>query len=197
MRFERLPALLALACVATSGMALAVPPGGTLYVKAKNTHLKASNSPTANTLVVLQPGKAVTYNGREGGTPWCKVTVSADKKAPVQGFIYQANLAVSPPSLEVTSKNPGKPLSPEAFASSGAAVKALGPGAIEYGKSLSRPESVQQLIALESLAKSIDETQVAEYARAGGLPEVVGRPEVASRSSAKPGNRTSSKKGRK
>ena len=197
MSLERLPTLLALVCVATSGSALAVPPGGTLYIKAKNTHLKASNSPTADTLVVLQPGKAVTYNGREGSTPWCKVTVAADKKAPVQGFIYQANLGVSPPSLEVTSKNPGKPLSPEAFASSGAAVKALGPGAIEYGKSLSRPESVQQLIALESLAKSIDETQVAEYARAGGLPEVVGRPEVASRSSAKPGNRTSSKKGSK
>ncbi|WNG50060.1 SH3 domain-containing protein [Archangium minus] len=197
MSFERLPTLLALACVATSATALAVPPGGTLYVKAKNTHLKASSSPTANTLVVLQPGKEVTYNGREGTTPWCKVTVSADKKGPVQGFIYQANLAVSPPSLEVTSKNPGKPLSPEAFASSGAAVKALGPGAIEYGKSLSRPESVQQILELEALAKSIDETQVAEYARAGGLPEVVGRPTVASSSPAKPSNHPASKKGRK
>jgi hypothetical protein len=177
---KRLPALLALACVATSGTALAVKPGGTLYVKAKNTHLKGSSSPTANTLAVLQPGKAVTFDGRAGNTPWCKVTAATDKKGPVQGFVYQANLGVSPPSMEVTSKNPDKPLSPEAFASSGAAVKALGPGAIEYGKSLSRPESVQQLIALESLAASIKEAQVSEYARAGGLPEVVGPPEVAS-----------------
>ena len=193
---QRLPVLLALVCTMTGGTALAVKPGGTLYVKAKHTHLKVSSSPTADTLVVLQPGKAVTYNGREGNTPWCKVTVSADKKAPVQGFIYQANLTVSPPSLEVTSKNPGKPLSPEAFASSGAAVKALGPGAIAYGKTLSRPESVQQLIALESLAASVDTAQVAEYARAAGLPEVVGRPQVASRPSAKPAPRPAKQGGK-
>jgi hypothetical protein len=180
MRSKSLPALLALACVVSSGTALAVKPGGTLYVKAKNTHLKASSSPTADTLAVLQPGKAVTFDTRTAHTPWCQVTVATDKKGPVQGYVYQANLAVSPPSMEVSSKNPTKPLSPEAFASSGAAVKALGPGAIEYGKSLSRPESVQQLIALESLAASVSEAQVAEYARAGGLPEVVGRPAVAS-----------------
>ncbi|HYO54005.1 SH3 domain-containing protein [Archangium sp.] len=196
MRLERLPALLALACVATSGTALAVKPGGKLYVKAKNTHLKATNSPTADTLVVLQPGREVTYNGRAGNTPWCKVTVPVDKKSPMQGFVYQANLAISPPSLEVISKNPDKQLSPEAFASSGAAVKALGPGAIEYGKTLSRPESVQQLIQLESLAASINEAQVAEYARAGGLPEVVGQPEVASRPPAKPGPRPAKKGGK-
>lgn len=187
MRPERLSTLLVLACVTTGGAALAVPTGGKLYIKAKNTHVKASSSPTADTLVVLQPGKEVTFNGREGSTPWCKITVPQDKKSPLQGFVYQANLSVSPPSLEVTSKNPGKPLSPEAFASSGAAVKALGPGAIEYGKSLKRPESVQQLMDLETLAKSITPTQVADYARAGGLPEVVGRPEVASRATAKPG----------
>ncbi|MGZ3459482.1 MAG: SH3 domain-containing protein [Archangium sp.] len=187
MSRQRIPALLVLACVATTGTALAVAPGGKLYVKAKNTHLKASSSPTADTLVVLQPGKEVQYDGRAGGSPWCKVTVAADKKGTVHGFIYQANLGVSPPSMEVTSKNPGKPLSPEAFASSGAAVKALGPGAIEYGKTLSRPESVQQLIALESLAASIDTAQVAEYARAGGLPEVVGRPELAKRPAKKGG----------
>ncbi|PTL83625.1 hypothetical protein [Vitiosangium sp. GDMCC 1.1324] len=197
MSLERFPALLVLACLATSSAALAVPAGGKLYVKAKNTHVKSSNKPTADTLVVLQPGKEVTFNGREGSTPWCKVTVPADKKGAIQGFIYQANLSVSPPSLEVTSKNPGKPLSPEAFASSGAAVKALGPGAIEYGKSLDRPESVRQLMDLESLAASITETQVAEYARAGGLPEVVGRPEVASRAAAKPGQTPTKKNGDK
>ncbi|WPB79864.1 SH3 domain-containing protein [Archangium violaceum] len=185
MSLEKLPPLLALMCLAVPGTALAVKPGGTLYIKAKNTHLKASSSPTADTLVVLQPGKEVTYDSREGKTPWYRVTVPVDKKGPVQGFVYQANLSVSPPSLEVTSKSPDKPLSPEAFASSGAAVKALGPGAIAYGKTLNRPESVQQLIALESLAASIDTAQVAEYARAGGLPEVVGRSQVARRSPAK------------
>jgi hypothetical protein len=176
---QRLPALLALVCMMTGGTALAVKPGGTLYVKAKNTHLKASNSPTADTLVVLQPGKEVTYDGKDAGSPWCKVKVTTDKKTTVPGFIYQANLGVSPPAMEATSKSPGKPLSPEAFASSGAAVKALGSGAIQYGKSLERPKSVDQLIALERVAASITDTQVTEYARAGGLPEVVGPTEVA------------------
>ncbi|WP_257453220.1 SH3 domain-containing protein [Archangium lipolyticum] len=186
MSRQRRPALLALVCMMTGGTALAVsPPNGTLYIKAKNTHLKASSSPTANTLEVLQPGKAVTYTGRVAGTPWCKVRVALDKKPSVEGFIYQANLAVSPPSMEVTSKNPGKPLSPEAFASSAAAIKALGPGAITYGKTLKKPESVGQLIELEQLAASIDDAQVAEYARMGGLPEVVGDSKVAKASTKK------------
>lgn len=179
---KRFPALLALACVMAGGPALAVKPPGTLYIKAKNTHLKASNSPTANTLEVLQPGREVTFEGKEPNSPWCKVRVATEKKSPLQGYIYQANLAVSPPSMEVTSKNPGKPLSPEAFASSGAAVKALGPGVIEYSKTLPKSESGVRLNELEALAASISDAQVAEYARAGGLPEVVGRSEVASRS---------------
>jgi hypothetical protein len=194
---QRLPALLALACMVSGGTALAVkPPDGTLYIKAKNTHLKASNSPTADTLVVLQPGKDVTYEGKDPGSPWCRVRVTAEKKGLLKGFIYQANLGVSPPSLEVTSKNPGKPLSPEAFASSGAAVKALGPGVIAYGKeTLPKPESIEQVTALEALVATLTDAQVAEYARKGGLPEVVGRPEVASRSE-QPAPRPA-KKGRK
>jgi len=176
---QRLPALLALVCTMTGGTALAVKPGGLLYVKAKNTHLKASSSPTADTLVVLQPGKEVTYDGKVAGTPWCKVKVAVEKKGTVAGFIYQANLGVSPPAMEVTSKSPGKPLSPEAFASSGAAVKALGPGAITYGASLPESQSSDQLIALEKLAASIKDAQVVEYAREGGLPEVVGPAQVA------------------
>ncbi|QRN95437.1 SH3 domain-containing protein [Archangium violaceum] len=189
MSRQRRPALLALVCMMTGGSALAVsPPNGTLYIKAKNTHLKASSSPTADTLEVLQPGKAVTYTARVPGSPWCKVRVALNKKGTVEGFIYQANLSVSPPSMEVTSKNPGKPLSPEAFASSAAAIKALGPGAIEYGKTLKKPESVGQLIALEKLARSVDDKQVAEYAQEGGLPTVVGLTQVA---------KTSAKKGSK
>jgi hypothetical protein len=178
---ERLPTLLALVCVATSGTALAVTPGGTLYIKAKNTHLKASSSPTADTLVVLQPGQKVTFEGREKGLAHlCRVKAEVEKKGSFTGLIYQANLSLSPPSLEVLSKDPTKPLSPEAFASSGAAIKALGPGAIVLGKTLPKVTSAEQLAALVQLAHTIDDAQVAEYARAGGLPEVVGMPEVVS-----------------
>ncbi|WP_309897149.1 SH3 domain-containing protein [Archangium sp.] len=190
MSLQRLPALLALACMMTGGPALAVkPPDGTLYIKAKNTHLKASNSPTADTLAVLQPGKDVTYEGKEPGSPWCKVRVTQEKKSPLQGFIYQANLAVSPPAMEVTSKNPSKPLKAAAFASSAAAIKALGPGAVTYSQTLPVKNTDKQLIALEQLAAKVSDAEVAEYAREGGLPEVVGSATVAKR----PANRKAGK----
>ncbi|WP_434379982.1 SH3 domain-containing protein [Melittangium boletus] len=161
----------------TVGVTLAVaapePPASVLYVKAKNTHLKASSQPSARTLDILQPGHSVTYLGREGTTSWHKVT-SRSPQGTFTGVIYQANLSSSPPSLEVLSAHPDKPISPTAFASSGAAVKALGPGAIAYGQSLSRPESVAQLEALEKVAERLQDDDVAKYARAGGLPEVLG-----------------------
>ncbi len=189
-RQKRLPALLALACMMTGGPALAVKPPGTLYIKAKNTHLKASSSPTANTLEVLQPGKEVTYEGKEPGSPWCKVRVAQEKKkSPLQGYIYQANLSVSPPSMEVTSKNPGKPLSPQAFASSGAAIKALGPKAITYSYTLPQAKSGEQLEKLNELVLGISDAEVAEYARAGGLPEVVGNAPLAKRPAKKKGGK--------
>ncbi len=190
---KRLPALLALACVAASGTARAqalaqkAPKPQTLYVKAKNTHLKASNSPTADTLVVLQPGQKVTYEGREGRTPWCRVTAEVEKKGSFSGLIYQANLSLSPPSLEVLSKDPTKPLSPEAFASSGAAIKALGPGALAVGKTLPKDSSAEQLAALVQLAHTVDDARVAKYARVGGLPEVVGAPKPPSQDVSKEG----------
>lgn len=171
MRTRRPSLWLLLAALTTAPAAADAP--RTLYVKAKNTHVKASASPTADTLRVLQPGQPVAYQGREGTTPWHRVTVTADKGA-LQGFVYQANLSSTPPSLEVVSKDPRKPLSSEAFASSGAAFKGLGPGTLEYGKSLERPESTQQLVALQKLAARVTDAQVADYARAGGLPEVVG-----------------------
>jgi hypothetical protein len=173
VRTQQLSFWLALVGLSLGGPALADEPARTLYVKAKNTHLKASGSPTADTLRVLQPGHPVSYLGREGTTPWHRVSVAADKGA-LQGFIYQANLSASPPALEVLSKDPRKPLSPEAFASSGAAIKAIGPGTIEFGKTLEHSESVQQLIHLSELASQVKDADVAAYARAGGLPEVVG-----------------------
>ena len=177
MRSRRLLCWLALGGLTLAGPAPAAEPPRVLYVKAKNTHVKASASPTADTLGILQPGQSVTYGGREGTTSWHRVTVAL-ARGPLQGFIYQANLASSPPSLEVLSKDPQKPLSAEAFASSGAAFKGLGPGALEYGATLERPECTRQLTGLVELARGVTDAQVAEYAHAGGLPEVVGPGEV-------------------
>ena len=157
------------------------PKPAVLYVKTKDTHLKNSSKPSATTLLVLQPGAQVTYLGRDGTTPWHQVTAPGTKGAAVQGVIYQANLSSAPPAMEVISKNPDKPLSPQAFASSGAAIKALGPGAINYGKTLPNPESVEQLAALEKLAQNeVSDADVTAYARAAGLTDGTGAGRIAS-----------------
>ena len=173
---------LALVGLVLAGTALAAqvppsPPQGstqTLYVRAKNAHVKKSIDPSANTLLILQPGDTVGYLGREARTPWHRVSAALKDGKSVEGFVYQANLSTTPPSLEITSKQPGKKLSPEAFASSGAAVKAVGPGVLAYGKELPHPEGAQQLDDLEKLALELRTDQVSAYARAGGLPTVVG-----------------------
>lgn len=182
------PALwLSWALVLVAGPAVAEPVKvhGTLYIKAKNTHLQASPDPAAKPLLILQPGREVTYEGRVPGTPWCKVTVGvADKKGvtSVAGVIFQGNLSTTPPLREVTSKNPLEPLSPEAFASSGAAIKAVGPGTLQYGKTLSKQQSAEELKALVETTNKISDKEVADYALAGGLPLVVGPSENAARS---------------
>lgn len=173
MSHQRFPTWLALVGGLVAGPVLAVQPPGPLYIKAKNTHVKASPDPAADTLAVLQPGQEVTYLGRAGATPWCRVKAPG-QKGPIEGVVFQSNLGVSPPSREVTSKNPLVPLSPEAFASSGAAIKAVGPGTLEYGKTLGKDDSAQQLQKLVALAKDINDVAVAQYATQGGLPEVVG-----------------------
>ena len=147
-----------------------------LYVKARNTHLKASSAPNARTVAVLQPGDEVTVLGREPGTPWCRVEVQPAKASKAtKGVIFQANLSASQPRSEIRSSGSGEALDPQAFASSGAAVKALGPGAIDYGEH--QPEltpHVKSLHALEELAAEVDEAAVARSAKSKNLPTVVG-----------------------
>jgi hypothetical protein len=149
-----------------------------LYVKARNTHLKSTSRPSAQTLAVLQPGAQVTFLGREPGTPWCRVELAAaGKKAAKKGVIFQSNLASSPPAAELSSKQPGAPMDPQAFASSGAAVKALGPGVIDYGQqSTDLKPHVEGLKALEDLAATVDEAAIAKAAKAKKLHPVVGAP---------------------
>jgi hypothetical protein len=186
--------LLTLLGLALAGTTLAEEPSPrTLYVRAKNTHLKDSIAPTASTRAILQPGEPVLYEGREGTTPWHRVSVEV-KKEKLKGFIYQANLSSTPPSLEITSKQPGKKISPEAFASSGAAVKAVGPGVLAYGEKLPHPEGARQLDALEKLALRLEAKQVSDYARAGGLPTVVGSDKLVAANSSKPTSPPKSKK---
>lgn len=159
--------------VLCAGLASAAGPQP-LYVKARNTHLKASSKPTAKTVLVLQPGDRVNFLGREPGTPWCRVEHAAGSKV-TKGVIFQASLTASEPKRELSSQQSGAALDPQAFAASGAAVKALGPGVIDYGKEdPTLTDHVKALESLEGLAASVDEAAIAQAVREKKLNPVVG-----------------------
>src|SRR5580692_354336 len=101
--------------------ALAVAPGDTLYIRARDTGLMEHATPTSRSIDVLQPGTAVTYVApAPKAVGWHQVDTGQKKR----GFVYQSNLSKQRPSNEVI-KTSATPVDPRAFASSGAATKAL------------------------------------------------------------------------
>jgi hypothetical protein len=165
----RLVAVLAL-CAA--GAALAVKPGGTLFVKARNTRLMANASPTADAVAILQPGQEVRWLGADPkNKQWHRVEVEGK-----QGVVFQSNLAPKAPQLELVAQNGVRQLDPVAFASSGAAVKLLGEGVISYGTSKGEDygQAAAQLRQLGTLAREIPLEEVSERARKAKLLPVVG-----------------------
>lgn len=185
MRMKRLVAVLTL-CIA--GLAFAQKPTakpegkpkGTLYVKARNTRLMASTSPTADVVTILQPGQEVTWWGADDkDKQWHRVE-SGKKK----GVVFQSNLTKQAPRMELvaTGGTPRK-VDPAAFANSGAAVKGLSKGATGYGqaKGAAFDEASRQIQQLEVLAEKITPEQLAAHARSAQLFPVVGPRETVSR----------------
>jgi hypothetical protein len=155
--------------------ALAVKVNEKLYVKAKNTRVLASPSPTADVVTVLQPGEQVTWGGADAKhKQWHKVTGPGGKT----GFTFQTNLSTQPPSMELVVDKDGKrKLDSKGFVASGAAVKALSPAAIEYGRGKDDPDfgkAVDDILLLEGIAKKVEPQQLAAHAAQAGLFPVVG-----------------------
>ncbi|MBN1206753.1 MAG: SH3 domain-containing protein [Myxococcaceae bacterium] len=165
-----------------TGTALAVKPGGILYVKARNTRLMASASPTADVVAILQPGQQVTWRGADPkNKQWHRVEVRGRK-----GVVFQSNLATKPPNMELVAEDGTRKVDPVAFANSGAAVKGLSDGAIQYGrkkgqKTLSYSQAVDQILALEAEAKKIKPKDISAHASRSQLFPVVGAQETTSR----------------
>jgi hypothetical protein len=66
-----------------------------LYVQSRDTHLKASPSPTADTLAVLQPTQTVTWLGHVPGDPrWQRVSAGGRT-----GVVYASNLSIRRPDV--------------------------------------------------------------------------------------------------
>ena len=151
------------------GSADAAKKGDNLYIKAKNTKVMKSSAPTASVVTVLQPGESVVWQGSDAkNKKWHKVQTSGKK-----GVVFKSNLSTKKPKMEMVAKAGGK-VDPKAFASSGAATKALGEGTKEYGKKKSMAEAVSDLAALDKLAETVGPKQINEHVAKARLFKVVG-----------------------
>ncbi len=158
------------ALVLLAGTAWALAPGDRVYVRGRDVAVLQSTATRAATLAKLQPGDAVVWRGADKKKPtWHRVEAQGKT-----GFVYFANLSVTPPAPELlTSPEGNRKVDAQAFASSGAAGKALTEGAIRYGnqdeknKGELRPtmkEAVRQTQTLEAIAAQRTEAELAAQA---------------------------------
>jgi hypothetical protein len=144
--------------------------GDTLFVRAKNTHLKKSADATSATLTILQPGDPVSYVGpATAGKGWHDVQAKG-----ADGFIYQSNLSTSKPQLELIGAQ--QSVSPEVFASSGAATRGLAEGAKNYG-TVSKAQyarAVKDIENAERIAQGVNDAKLAEHEARSHLHPMVG-----------------------
>ncbi|MEW5742341.1 MAG: SH3 domain-containing protein [Myxococcota bacterium] len=113
-----------------AGAAGAVGKGGSLFIKTKDAKLLEKADPKAKVLGTMKPGEEVKWEGADPGNKmFHKVIISNGKT----GYTLQQNLSPSKPQMEVASDD-GKPIDAQAFASSGAATKALSEAALKYNE---------------------------------------------------------------
>ena len=169
MRTRSLATAVAALAMLAGGTALAAKVGDSLWVKARNAKVMASASPTADVVEVLQPGDEVKWFGADpSNAMWHRVQTKDGKK----GLLFRTSLADKKPEAEITSS--GADVDAKSFASSGAATKALGEGAIDYGKAKNMGPAVDQIQQIEKLAKGVTASEAAQHAASAGLFPVVG-----------------------
>lgn len=158
----------AMAAVAliSAGGAWAVVKGGKLYIKSKDTKVLKEARAGATAVATLQPGKAVVWNGPDAkDKAFHQISVDGKK-----GFVLMSNLSPSAPATEIDSSS-GKPMSAQAFASSGAATKALTPAGVTYAKdSPNKSEAAAEIIYAEqhNFAKGTPAAIAAKAKQLGG-----------------------------
>jgi SH3-like domain-containing protein len=186
----------ALLALGLPGTAAAVKVNEPLYVKAKNTRVMEGPSPQGNVVVILQPGEQVTWGGADAqNKQWHKVTAPGGKK----GFVFQTNLSTTAPNMELVTDKDGKQrVDPKKFVASGAAVKALSPGAKQYGegKQGDYAKAVADIQAVEALAKALKPKDLSDHAAKAGLFPVVGPSDTVAKNTATKAP-ASTKKGKK
>lgn len=159
-------AVAAIALISAGG-AWAVAKGGKLYIKSKDTKVLKDPKAGATAVVTVQPGTEVTWNGAsDKDKAFHDVTVNGKK-----GFVLMSNLSPSAPATEIDSST-GKPMSAQAFASSGAATKALTPAGVTYakGNGPSQSDAAAEIIYAEqhNIAKGTPAAIAAKAKELGG-----------------------------
>ena len=155
-----------LAVILAAGAAWGLTQGDRVYVRGRDVAVLQSTAAGAATLVKLQPGDAVVWRGADKKKPtWHHVEASGKS-----GFVYFANLSTTPPASELlTSPQGAKKVDAQAFASSGAAGKALTEGAIRYGNQDEKnkgelhptmKEAVRQTQTLEAIAAQRTDAEI-------------------------------------
>lgn len=135
----------------SAGSAFAVKVGDNLFVKSKDTKVLKDPKATAAAVVTAQPGDEVKWEGpSDKDKQFHKVTFKGKT-----GFVLMSNLSPNKPQGEVDAST-GKPMSAQAFASSGAATKALTPAGVKYakGSGVKESEAAAQIIYVEEFNKA-------------------------------------------
>jgi hypothetical protein len=145
----------AVALLTCAGVASALSAGDTVYVRARDTQVLKKASPTADTVLKLQPGDVVVWRGADKDQPkWHRVDIHGQV-----GFVWFSNLSTKPPDKELLTLPAGATkVDAQAFASSGAAGKALTEGAIRYGD---QPDKNKGPLK-PSMKEAVRETQTVE-----------------------------------
>ena len=162
--------IVAAALLAAGGAFAGLSAGTTVFIKAKNTKLlKAAKVDAAAEGAALQPGDEVAWQKMEG-KEFHQVKVGGKT-----GYVFFSNLSTKKPEPEYLQ---GKgAVDGKAFASSGAATKALAPAATN-DKAMSDAklkEAAKDILAAEALSQLVVTPGVAAaHAKTAGLNRVVG-----------------------
>ncbi|MBI5497742.1 MAG: SH3 domain-containing protein [Deltaproteobacteria bacterium] len=156
-------ATLVAATLLAAGAAWAVKPGGTLFVKGKDVKVLPKADLGATPMMKLQSGDEVVWNGADAKNKQLHKVKAKGK----DGYILQANLTPNKPSDEVLTGD-GKPTSAQAFASSGAATKAMSEAGLKYASEKGGKEIAAQVIYVEEHSKKAADA-VPDHVKKAGL----------------------------
>lgn len=151
---------LALCAGLVAGSAHAVGVGGTLYIKARDTVILDKPSLKGKTVEKLQTGAQVKWLGAAPSDKQFHQVETANGK---KGYTLQQNLSPNKPQLEVATSD-GKPIDAQAFASSGAATKALSEAALKYsGGKTNMAELAKGVMTAEGIASRVSPEEAQKY----------------------------------